>query len=138
MTLFCRHLAGQFQNRSNPWKRFLTWPKLSGSTIADRAKEKTVERNLLRYLLLNTAASLGCLQGQTTLTVELHNYAEVPARILANAEKETARIFHEAGIQLSWATCAVSERDVARSPATLDACRKDSGWPNVRVEGDIR
>jgi len=91
---------------------------------------------LMPYVCLNAAALGGCLQAQTTLTVELYNYANVPAGILANSEKETARVFRAAGIELSWAPCPVSEHDLESSPAKFDGCGKSPNAPVVRIENE--
>jgi hypothetical protein len=70
----------------------------------------------------------------TLLTVRFYNYAGVPAEILADAEKESVRIFREAGIELSWAPCAVSDRDFEDSPSKFAACRQASDASIVRIE----
>lgn len=75
--------------------------------------------------------------GQTKpplLVVRFYNYAGVSAGILAVANKESVRIFREAGIELSWAPCAVSDRDFEDSPAKFAACRQASDAPIVRIE----
>jgi hypothetical protein len=89
------------------------------------------------YVCLNAAAMLGCLQAQTILTVEVYNYAGVPAGILANAEKESKRVFHDAGIELSWVPCPVSDHDLRRSLAKFDACGKTPNTPIVRIEKEV-
>jgi hypothetical protein len=78
--------------------------------------------------------------GQTKaplLVVRLYNYAGVPAGILARANEETVRIFREAGIELSWAPCAVSDRDFEDSPSKFDACRQASDAPIMRIEAQL-
>jgi hypothetical protein len=95
-----------------------------------------MRRSLMPYVCLNAAAALGCLQAQTTFTVEIYNYAGVPAGTLVNAEKEAARIFRAAGIELSWAPCPVSDRDFETSPAKFGACGKTPNAPVLRIEAE--
>jgi hypothetical protein len=75
--------------------------------------------------------------GQTkapVLVVRLYNYAGVPAGILATANEESLRIFREAGIELSWASCPVSDHDFEDSPSRFTACRQASDAPIMRIE----
>jgi hypothetical protein len=68
--------------------------------------------------LLVSLVGLGAQSPETALeaklVVRMYDYAQVPRRILTGAEQETARVFHVAGIQLSWVECGLSEADKER------------------------
>jgi hypothetical protein len=51
-----------------------------------------------------------------TITVRVYNYAQIPEGILRAAERETARIFSETGVETLWVECRVS-RTQPQSPA---------------------
>ncbi len=72
--------------------------------------------------------------GTIPLTVRIYNYAGVPAGVLSHAEKETDRVFAQTGIQLSWASCAVSDRDFANAPASFVACSRASDAPIIKIQ----
>jgi len=62
------------------------------------------------------------------MTVRLHDYAGVKRDTLDRAEKETARIFREAGIDTAWVVCPLTSAELAQYPACLqpaDAPRFD-------------
>jgi hypothetical protein len=44
--------------------------------------------------------------------VSVYDDTGVPARVLAQAEKETAKIFHQAGVHLVWKDCSFSPKQV--------------------------
>lgn len=75
-------------------------------------------------------------QRAASLTVRLYNYANVPGGVLADAEEVTVRVLREAGIELSWAPCAVSDLDYENSPAKFAACAQASDAPIVRIEAE--
>lgn len=93
-----------------------------------------MRRNRKLSVCFHAAASGLCLNATTALTVEVYNYASVPSSILANAEEETVRIFHAAGIELSWAACPVSDLDLEDTPEKFGACGRTPNAPVVRIE----
>jgi hypothetical protein len=54
-----------------------------------------------------------------TITLRVYNYARVPAWTLSTAERETARIFRETGVETTWIDCRLS----AAEPPT-PACKQ--------------
>jgi len=62
------------------------------------------------------------------MIVRLHDYAGVKRDTLGRAEKETARLFREAGIEMTWVDCPLTQAELAQYPACLhppDAPRLD-------------
>jgi hypothetical protein len=55
---------------------------------------------------LNGAAGFGLAQPRPAVTLRVVNEGGFPRRDLSRAEKETVRIFREAGIDLVWLECA--------------------------------
>lgn len=47
-----------------------------------------------------------------SITVHVYNYAQIPAWTLARTQKQVAEFFLRSGIQLQWADCTVSSRNV--------------------------
>lgn len=67
------------------------------------------------------------------LTVCLCNHANVEIETVVRGQKEASRIFREAGIELSWTSCPISERDSERSSelSSTGACCQSA--PIVRI-----
>jgi len=63
-------------------------------------------------------------QPQTSpgITVQVYNWASIASPILMAAENEAFRIFHEAGITVSWLNCPVSVQEVEANPICLEPC----------------
>ena len=57
------------------------------------------------------------------ITVRLYNYARVPRQMLDRAEKEASTIFVNAGIQVEWVDCPLTEAQNSLYPT----CRRDLG-----------
>jgi hypothetical protein len=98
-----------------------------------------MRRNLTLYVCLN-AAMLAALaaarhkQPSPHMTVRLYNDAEAPAAILADAEKQAARLFLSAGIELSFAPCPASDREFQGAPAKFAACVREWDAPMVVIK----
>jgi hypothetical protein len=54
------------------------------------------------------------------VTVLVHNYAHLPARILGEAQDRASLIFRRAGVEIQWADCPLKEED----PALYPGCPK--------------
>jgi hypothetical protein len=67
-------------------------------------------------------------------SVRVYNYAEIPEPALAAAQAETARIFRQAGIEMSWLPCAGSDEEFAKSPHKFIACAQAAGAVIVRIQ----
>jgi hypothetical protein len=70
----------------------------------------------------------------TRLTVRLYTDAGIPAGILGDAQKQTARILRAAGIELTVAPCPASDRDFQKTPAKFAACIQALDGPMVTIE----
>jgi hypothetical protein len=52
-----------------------------------------------------------------TLTVMIYNYAAIPAGTLEAAEREAGNILREAGVELAWVECGLTEDDTEKFAA---------------------
>jgi hypothetical protein len=80
------------------------------------------------------AAELASAAEVTPLNVRIYNYAEVTEPTLAAAQTQTVRIFHEAGIEVSWLPCATSDEEFAKSPHKFTACAQATDALTVRIQ----
>ena len=62
-----------------------------------------------------------------TITILVYNMAEVPGDILGGAEREAARIFSQAGIDLNWFDCTAGHSDVG----SQNLCQE--GWGPINI-----
>lgn len=72
-------------------------------------------------LWVNIAAASGVENGEPEITVLVHNSARIPGQTLDQAELETTRVFHAAGIAITWVNCSGS------SGHREDACQRTPG-----------
>lgn len=54
------------------------------------------------------------------INLHMHDYAEVHRDTLQHAEREVARIFREAGIEISWVNCPLTKAEPGPYPACLE------------------
>jgi hypothetical protein len=69
-----------------------------------------------------TRPSLAHPQTSPGITVQLYNRASVASPIFMAAEIEASRIFHEAGITVSWLNCPVSIPEAKANPICIEPC----------------
>jgi hypothetical protein len=79
-----------------------------------------MEKHNLALTLLWTACLNACLlhaktpQLAPSFTVKVYDFAGVPGGTLAQAKRTAASIFHEAGVQLLWIDCLVSDQKISQ------------------------
>ena len=69
-----------------------------------------------------TVWTAGMLQAEapkpeSKIEVFVYNYAGVPSETLAQAEREAARIYQHAGINIQWLDCPLAPKDTGQFPA---------------------
>ena len=82
-------------------------------------------RNCLAFSFLLTVSSLGfarnplreAVEPSLGITVNVRDYARVSHGTLARAEREAARIFHEAGVETLWRECPLTGEGLQKYPA---------------------
>ncbi len=85
---------------------------------------------LLTYASLCQAApqSSAPAQGGLKIVVRVYDYASTSSQAVRQAEEESSRIFHEAGVELTWLDCPTSQAEAEKHPvcdAPLDALPVD-------------
>ena len=56
------------------------------------------------------------------ITISVYDYAQVPPNTLATAERDAQRIFHQAGIEITWVGCLPSSANIdSRHCSLIDA-----------------
>ena len=87
-------------------------------------------RELTLILLLTTSGlaegrAANVSENEPVISVLVHNYAEIPAKTLIEAEEHAARILRRAGVGLRWLNCPGSQAEISRLPA----CARPEGGP---------
>lgn len=62
-------------------------------------------------------ARAGAVEPHGKITIWVYNYAQVPGRTLAQAEKEIERILAEAGVGTDWVECPLSAAEIEVHPS---------------------
>ncbi len=85
----------------------------------------------LTLILLSTTSGLAeggagkDSENRPVISVLVHNYAEIPPKMLMEAEEHAARIFRRAGAELRWLNCPGSQAEISQLPA----CDQPEGGP---------
>ena len=69
------------------------------------------------------------------ITVQLHDYAQVPARILQRAEDDVVQLFRPAGVDVSFVGCPSTEELESSYPACQGAASPSSFIINIVTSG---
>jgi hypothetical protein len=62
------------------------------------------------------------LQMSPEITAQIYNWAAVAPQTLTAAEDEAARIFHEAGVVVSWLNCPLTTPEAQANPMCFEPC----------------
>lgn len=78
-------------------------------------------------VLLGTSLFTGPLLARSShtslgFTVQVYNWASVAPQILTAAEDETARIFRQTGVAVSWLNCPLSISEAEANPICIEPC----------------
>ena len=78
-----------------------------------------IDRKLLAssffVLILSCAGKASLAQSAPVLTVLVYNLSQATPELLDRTERETQRIFAEAGVQISWTDCPIERVPTAKS-----------------------
>jgi hypothetical protein len=82
-----------------------------------------------------SVTALGATRGDSegenlTITVRIHNFAQVPADTLSQAELIASRVFREAGIELAWLDCPITSAEPGQDP---DCLQSSSAMLRLRI-----
>jgi hypothetical protein len=61
------------------------------------------------------------------IVVRVYDYAQVPRAVLARAEREAAKVFRKAGVEVQWAHCRGSKADIPDGAS----CRSPMGYVDL-------
>ena len=86
---------------------------------------------LRTYVALSAtlAAPLAADQADQVITVMVYNYARIPQAVLAQTEREAARIYRRGGIAVEFQDCPLTAQDAALFPA----CQGTAGPARLAV-----
>jgi hypothetical protein len=68
-------------------------------------------------LSLVLASALGAGEASPNITVFIYNYAAISSEVLAQTEREAARIYKRGSIDIQWLDCPLSSKEASRFPA---------------------
>ncbi len=71
------------------------------------------------------SASANKLDPDLRIRVVVYDYAQIPPKMLIEAEKQAARMFRRAGVELAWLNCPGNQAESSRLPA----CDPPKGGP---------
>jgi hypothetical protein len=66
---------------------------------------------------------------ETKLTLRVYNYARIDSALLARSEKVAEAIFRDAGVEIVWVDCALSQAQVREYPG----CQSEMGAADLVV-----